>query len=451
MPAWLARLTRRQITAYFRKEQGRQDEKKNKKKATKKPDPTARPRDARSRNLESAKLDARTDGADGGHFERVEPAARTEWIADRSSPPTDERARARLLHDWLATQIGDSPAKVHTLGLLKEHEVDGFTLGELAKRERTTERALANRFHKLRKELEPKVRLLDDEQTRRSVLWLLLLLGATAVLALAVAAAACCRPRARLPPALLLSLCPPSPRSRRRPVLRPGAAPAVCHTPPEVPPKPPVATSRSPYPRPFPPSEWKGESVNAPSPHSDGGKAGMGAGLVVPVTLLRRRRRPGRAGGRRQGRARRLAMSAPAPPSPPGPARARSRRAAAGARRPHRGACAAGLSRFQPNRSSSVATIPKAMIRCAPVHPGVDRGQQLALRVHRRSVLRAVDPPDFPGPHGDRSIGLEHLGVAHVELQPAPLEAHAQRARDLVERVEVQARVAGLSLVADLS
>jgi DNA-directed RNA polymerase specialized sigma24 family protein len=237
VPAWLARLTRRQITAYFRKEQGRQDEKKNKKKATKKPDPTARPRDARSRNLESAKLDARTDGADGGHFERVEPAARTEWIADRSSPPTDERARARLLHDWLATQIGDSPAKVHTLGLLKEHEVDGFTLGELAKRERTTERALANRFHKLRKELEPKVRLLDDEKTRRSVLWLLLLLGATAVLALALWLLGVLSP-ARPAPSFSPALPVPSVSAVAPPPVFDQALPAP--SAPAPPPSPPV-------------------------------------------------------------------------------------------------------------------------------------------------------------------------------------------------------------------
>ncbi len=238
VPAWLARLTRRQITAYFRKEKGRPDD------TSKRPQPTARPREAASRNLEAAKLDARVDGADGGHFERVEPAARTEWIADKNSPPTDERARARLIHDWLARQIGDSPAKVHTLGLLKEHEVDGFTLPELAKREKTTERALANRFHKLRKELEPKVRLMDDERTRRSVFWLLLLLGATAVIALVVWFFLVVLPSARPDPSFSPPLPVPSASAVAPPpvfnqALPPPSAPSAPPAP-AVPPKPPV-------------------------------------------------------------------------------------------------------------------------------------------------------------------------------------------------------------------
>lgn len=178
VPAWLRRLTRRQIAAYFRKEKGRQDEK------NERPEPTARPRDVGARNLEAARIEARGDDDRTG--KSVEPAERTGWVPDHDSPPTDERARARLIHDWLAKQIGDRPAKVQTLGLLKEHEVDGWSLAELAVREKTTERALANRFYKLRKELEPKVRRMDDERTRRGVIWLLLLLGAMGVIALVV-------------------------------------------------------------------------------------------------------------------------------------------------------------------------------------------------------------------------------------------------------------------------
>jgi DNA-directed RNA polymerase specialized sigma24 family protein len=236
VPAWLRRLTHRQIAAYFRKEKGRQDEKKKKKQE---PEPTARPREAASRNLEAAKLEAGGDGDGAGHFgQRVEPAERTGWIADKNSPPTDERARARLIHDWLARQIGDRPAKVHTLALLKEHEVDGFSLAELAEREKTTERALANRFHKLRKELLPKVRRMDDERTRRSVLWLLLLLGGTALVALFVWLLLGVLPSARPDPSSSPPLPVPSLSAVAPPPVFNQALPAPSET--AVPPQPPV-------------------------------------------------------------------------------------------------------------------------------------------------------------------------------------------------------------------
>jgi DNA-directed RNA polymerase specialized sigma24 family protein len=196
VPAWLARLTRRQIGVYFRKEKGRVEPRKPGE--PKKPEPTARPRAASARNAEAARLEAHDDGADAGP--RVDPKESTEWIGDHHSPPTDERARARLLHDWLAKQIGDSPGKVRTLGLMKEHEVDGFTLAELAEREKTTERALANRFHRLRAELAPKVRRMDDEKTRRSVIFGLLFLLFAGVVALVVLLVHAIAPPPPLPP-----------------------------------------------------------------------------------------------------------------------------------------------------------------------------------------------------------------------------------------------------------
>ena len=98
--------------------------------------------------------------------------------------PTDERARARLLHEWLAKQIGDDPRKVATLELMYRHEVEGHAIGDLADEQKTTPAALYNRFHKLRQELGPKVRRMDDEQTRRSVILALLLLGFGVVVAL---------------------------------------------------------------------------------------------------------------------------------------------------------------------------------------------------------------------------------------------------------------------------
>ena len=180
VPAWLARLTRTRIGRYFRKEKGRADEPRPGKE--KKPEPTARPRDAKSRNAEAARSDARDDGADPGG--KVDPAARTEWIADHHSPDTDERARARLIHDWVAKQIGDDPRKVETLALMVKHEVEGHDIGDLAREHNTTAAALYNRFHKLRTELAPKVRRMDDEKTRRSVIFGLLFLLFAGVVAL---------------------------------------------------------------------------------------------------------------------------------------------------------------------------------------------------------------------------------------------------------------------------
>jgi DNA-directed RNA polymerase specialized sigma24 family protein len=178
VPSWLARLTRRQVAAYFRAERG---QKKRKPGQPDEPEPTARPRSATARNAEAARLDAHDDAE---HAPRVEPRERTEWIRDRTSPPTDERARARLIHDYMARLIGDDPRKVDTLELMKEHAIDGFSLAELAAREKTTERALANRFHKLRKELAPQVRVMDDEKKRRTILALVLLFFVGALLAI---------------------------------------------------------------------------------------------------------------------------------------------------------------------------------------------------------------------------------------------------------------------------
>ncbi|HEY6458812.1 MAG TPA: hypothetical protein VIY73_01640 [Polyangiaceae bacterium] len=217
VPAWLARLTRRTIADYFRKEKGREDDPKPGEKKEKKPQPTAFPRSAAARNAEAARLGVHGDAENAP---RVEPRERTEWIRDRASPPTDERARARLIHDWLARQIGSDPRKVHTLGLMKEHEVDGFTLSELADRERTTERALANRFHKLRVELAPKVALMDDEKTRRMVFLFLIVGGPVIVVAV-------------LAWLFLLFFSPP-PVVPAEPALRPAPSASAVPAPPPV-------------------------------------------------------------------------------------------------------------------------------------------------------------------------------------------------------------------------
>jgi hypothetical protein len=101
--------------------------------------------------------------------------------ADRHQPGTDWGAREHLIVKWLEQQIGDDPVRKETLRLMMEHNVAGKSLEELARENRTTEQALASRFHKLRKELGPKVSIMDRERPRRAIL-LLLFFGALAVI-----------------------------------------------------------------------------------------------------------------------------------------------------------------------------------------------------------------------------------------------------------------------------
>jgi hypothetical protein len=95
---------------------------------------------------------------------------------------TDWGARNHLIRQWLAAQLGPDDFRRQTFNLMCEKEDHGWSLEELAAREGTTPSALSNRFHKLRRELAPKLSTMDDEKKRRTVL-LSLFLGGFAVLA----------------------------------------------------------------------------------------------------------------------------------------------------------------------------------------------------------------------------------------------------------------------------
>jgi DNA-directed RNA polymerase specialized sigma24 family protein len=171
IPSWVGRVTRRAIADYFR---AREDDEEN-----------------------------------------LDPDAHAHDPFDRHAPQTDWGAREHLIAKWLEKQIGPDPRRRETFKLILEHEIADKSLKELAVEYGTTERALANRFHKLRKELAPKVALMDQEKPRRTVLLALFFLGACAFVAVLYALW-----HLWLPPA------PPPPRMLPEPAPTASAAPA---------------------------------------------------------------------------------------------------------------------------------------------------------------------------------------------------------------------------------
>jgi hypothetical protein len=104
-------------------------------------------------------------------------AEASDWL-DRHAPQTDWGARELLICKWLEKQLGDDPVRRRTFALMMEHNVVGRPLEDLAIENDTTPTALANRMHKLRKELAPRLALMDQEKPRRAVFLLLFLFGA---------------------------------------------------------------------------------------------------------------------------------------------------------------------------------------------------------------------------------------------------------------------------------
>jgi hypothetical protein len=104
-------------------------------------------------------------------------AEASNWL-DRHAPQTDWGARELLICKWLEKQLGDDPVRRQTFALMMEHNVVGRSLEDLAIENDTTPSALANRMHKLRKELAPRLALMDQEKPRRTVFLLLFLFGA---------------------------------------------------------------------------------------------------------------------------------------------------------------------------------------------------------------------------------------------------------------------------------
>lgn len=138
--------------------------------------------------------------------ENLEPGADPEAVFDRHLPSPDWGARAHLINKWLHQQLKGDPFKEETFRLMMAHEVEGWSLAELAEKHGTTTSALSNRFFKLRQQLIPRVRTMDDEKKRMFVFFLLFL-GAFVALVVAY----------------LLFFAPPPPRP-------PHLPPAPTHT-----------------------------------------------------------------------------------------------------------------------------------------------------------------------------------------------------------------------------
>ncbi len=168
IPGWVKRLTHRTVFHYFR----------TKKREAKYIDPDVDPVDLR---------------------------------ADRAFPKTDFGARAHFIAKHLERLIGDSPAKKQTLRLMFLRD-EGYSIDELARENGTTPGALSLRIHKLRKELLPKIRVMDDEKKRLMIL--VVLWGGGALLILAVIAWLWAQPSA-VPPAPLSP--PPVPTASAAP------------------------------------------------------------------------------------------------------------------------------------------------------------------------------------------------------------------------------------------
>jgi DNA-directed RNA polymerase specialized sigma24 family protein len=96
----------------------------------------------------------------------VDPA---DLSGSQAFPKTDYGARAHLIYKYMARLIGDDPVKVKTLRLMYLRD-EGHSIEELARENGMTPGALSLRIHKLRKELAPKISIMDDEKKRLMIL-----------------------------------------------------------------------------------------------------------------------------------------------------------------------------------------------------------------------------------------------------------------------------------------
>jgi DNA-directed RNA polymerase specialized sigma24 family protein len=142
IPGWVSRVTKRAIADYFR---AREDDEEN--------------------------LDHDAEAADQ---------------SERHAPQPDWGAREHLICQWLETQIGDDPAKVETFRLMMECNVVGRPVAEVAAENGMTASALSNRMSKLRKELAPRIAVMDREKPRLFILLGMLLFGVAAFIVAAL-------------------------------------------------------------------------------------------------------------------------------------------------------------------------------------------------------------------------------------------------------------------------
>ena len=163
-------------------------------------------------------------------------------VAVRHAPATDYGAREYLLCKWLERQLGDDPVRRQTFRMMWEHGVEGYTYEELARKYHSTPNAIELRCRKLRKELAPKVALMDRENVRRGVILFLFGGGIAAAIALIVLALRLLLapspvgpvpppPDVVLPPASATASTPPPAPSFDQ-ALPPDVPPAPAPTPP---------------------------------------------------------------------------------------------------------------------------------------------------------------------------------------------------------------------------
>jgi len=105
---------------------------------------------------------------------------------DRHGAHTDWGAREHLIAKYLEGEIGEDAYKKESFRLMMENAVAGRSLDELADEHHTTSTALSNRFLRLRKELAPRVSIMDREKPRRTILLALFFFGAAALVGLAI-------------------------------------------------------------------------------------------------------------------------------------------------------------------------------------------------------------------------------------------------------------------------
>jgi len=161
-------------------------------------------------------------------------AEASDWL-DRHAEQTDWAAREMLICKWLEKQLGDDPVRRRTFALMMEHNVVGRSLEDLAVENDTTTTALANRMHKLRKELAPRLALMDQEKPRRAILLLLFLFGLGVLAAVLYA---------------LFLWATPVPPTPATPALRPAPTTTASALPPTFDNALPTEPSESPPPEP---------------------------------------------------------------------------------------------------------------------------------------------------------------------------------------------------------
>ena len=115
---------------------------------------------------------------------KIDRSVDVQQLAGSRFPPPDWPARERMLEKWRRWAMGNDPVKLETYRCMDRHENEGESIEDLARELGITPNALSLRISRLRKELIPKVRMMDREKPRMFILFLLWFAGAAIVVAL---------------------------------------------------------------------------------------------------------------------------------------------------------------------------------------------------------------------------------------------------------------------------